>query len=103
MKWKKRYNPWSVFNVIKAIGFSDLKEIACSVLSNTNPGSCSWPCISYNSERYKDMKNFLRERELMDIKMTEGEVKSVGFEESKAIFKATNFLFFFWSYSVKDT
>lgn len=31
----------------------------------------------------------------MDIKMTEGEVKREGFEESKAIFKATNFLFFF--------
>lgn len=43
----------------------------------------------------KDMKNFLHETELMDIKMTEGEVKNVGFEESKAIFKASNFLFFF--------
>lgn len=41
------------------------------------------------------MKNFLHETELMDIKMIEGEVKTVGFEESKAIFKATNFLFFF--------
>jgi len=41
----------------------------------------------------KDMKNFLHETEL--IKMTEGEVKNVGFEESKAIFKASNFLFFF--------
>lgn len=41
------------------------------------------------------MKNFLHETELMDIKMTEGGMKSVGFEENKAIFKATNFLFFF--------
>lgn len=41
------------------------------------------------------MKNFLHETELMDIKMIEGEAKTVGFEESKAIFKATNFLFFF--------
>lgn len=49
------------------------------------------------------MKNFLHETELMDIKVTEGEVKSVGFEEGKAIFQATNFIFFFWSYSVKDT
>lgn len=49
------------------------------------------------------MKNFSHETELTDIKMTEGEVKSVGFEESKAIFKASNFLFFFSSYSVKDT
>lgn len=95
MKWKKIYNPWSVFNVIKAIGFSDLKEIACFVLSNAYSGSCSWLCISYNFERYKDMKNFLHETELMDIKVTEGEVKGVGFEESKAVFKATNFIFFF--------
>lgn len=31
----------------------------------------------------------------MDIKVTEGEVRSAGFEENEAIFKATNFIFFF--------
>lgn len=40
------------------------------------------------------MKNFLHETDLTDAKMTGGEMRSVGFEESKAVFKAANFLLF---------
>lgn len=76
---RRRRNLRSVYSITKSIIFFHLKEISCSMLSHTNPDSCFWPCFSNNSERYKGMKN-LYKTVLMDIKMTEGEVKSVGFK-----------------------